>query len=52
VRVLYPGLHGVARSKDVPIGEFGRWIEHGSAIGSAVMSTELRHTHLAGGEQG
>jgi glutamine synthetase len=52
VRVLYPDLHGVARGKDVPKGEFECWIEHGSAIGSAVMSMELRHTPMAGGEQG
>jgi len=28
VRVLYPDLHGVARGKDLPIGEFERTIEH------------------------
>jgi glutamine synthetase len=28
VRVLYPGLHGVARGKDLPIGEFEHTIEH------------------------
>ena len=50
--MLYPDLHGLARDKDVLIGEFERWIEYGSVIGSAVMSTELRHTHMAGGEQG
>ena len=32
VRVLYPDLHGVARGKDVPIGEFERAIEHGLAF--------------------
>ena len=26
VRVIYPDLHGVARGKDVPIGEFERAI--------------------------
>ena len=31
VRVLYPDLHGVARGKDVPIGEFDRAAEHGLA---------------------
>jgi hypothetical protein len=27
VRVLYPDLHGVARGKDLPTGEFERTIE-------------------------
>ena len=52
VRVLYPDLHGVARGKDVPIGEFDRAIEHGLAFCSAVMGTDLRHTPVVGGEEG
>jgi glutamine synthetase len=52
VRVLYPDLHGVARGKDVPIGEFERAIEHGLAFCSAVMGTDLRHTPVVGGEEG
>jgi glutamine synthetase len=52
VRVIYPDLHGVARGKDVPIGEFERAIDHGLAFCSAVMGTDLRHTPVVGGEEG
>ncbi len=52
VRVIYPDLHGVVRGKDVPIGEFGRAMDHGLAFCSAVMSTDLRHTPVIGGEEG
>lgn len=52
VRVLYPDLHGYARGKDVPIGEFDRVAEHGLAFCSAIMGTDLRHTPVVGGEQG
>ncbi|MBA2691567.1 MAG: glutamine synthetase [Rubrobacter sp.] len=52
VRVIYPDLHGVARGKDVPIGEFERAIEHGLTFCSAVMGTDLRHTPVVGGEEG
>ena len=52
VRVIYPDLHGVVRGKDVPIGEFGRAMDHGLAFCSAVMSTDLRHTPVVGGEEG
>ncbi len=52
VRVLYADLHGVARGKDVPIGEFERAIEHGLAFCSAIMGTDLRHTPVVGGEEG
>ena len=52
VRVLYPDLHGVARGKDVPIGEFERAMEHGLAFCSAVMGTDLRPTPVVGGEEG
>ncbi len=52
VRVIYADLHGVARGKDVPIGEFERAIEHGLAFCSAVMGTDLRHTPVVGGEEG
>jgi glutamine synthetase len=52
VRVLYPDLHGVARGKDVPIGEFDHAIEHGLCFCAAVMGTDLRHTPVRGGEEG
>lgn len=52
VRVLYSDLHGVARGKDVPVGEFERAIEHGLGFCSSVMSTDLRHTPVVGGEEG
>ena len=52
VRVVYPDLHGVPRGKDVPLIEFDRVSEHGLAFCSAVMSTDLRHTPVLGGEIG
>jgi glutamine synthetase len=52
VRVIYPDLHGVARGKDVPLAEFDRIAEHGLAFCAAVMSTDLRHTPVLGGEIG
>jgi glutamine synthetase len=52
VRVLYPDLHGVARGKEVPIGEFDHAIEKGLCFCSAVMGTDLRHTPVRGGEEG
>jgi glutamine synthetase len=52
VRVVYPDLHGVARGKDVPLVEFDRVAEHGLAFCAAVMSTDLRHTPVLGGEIG
>jgi glutamine synthetase len=52
VRVLYPDLHGVARGKDVPLVEFDRVADHGLAFCAAVMSTDLRHTPVLGGEIG
>jgi glutamine synthetase len=52
VRVIYSDLHGVARGKDVPIGEFDRAADHGLAFCSAIMGTDLRHTPVVGGEQG
>ena len=52
VRILYPDLHGVARGKDVPVGEFDHVAEHGICFCSAVMGTDLRHTPVVGGEEG
>lgn len=52
VRVIYADLHGVARGKDVPIGEFERAVEHGLTFCSAVMGTDLRHTPVVGSEEG
>jgi glutamine synthetase len=52
VRVIYPDLHGVARGKDVPLNEFDRVSDHGLAFCAAVMSTDLRHTPVLGGEIG
>ena len=52
VRVLYPDLHGVPRGKDVPLVEFDRVSEHGLGFCAAVMSTDLRHTPVLGGEIG
>jgi len=52
IRVLYPDLHGVARGKDVPAGEFDVVAESGLCFCSAVMGTDLRHTPVVGGEIG
>jgi glutamine synthetase len=52
VRVLFADLHGVARGKDVPISEFDHALENGLSFCSAVMSTDLRHTPVRGGEAG
>jgi glutamine synthetase len=51
IRVLYPDLHGSARGKDVPVGEYER-ARHGLTFCSAVMATDLRHTPVLGGEEG
>ena len=52
VRVLYSDLHGVARGKDVPAEELERIAERGLCFCAAVMSTDLRHTPVLGGEAG
>jgi glutamine synthetase len=52
VRVLYPDLHGIARGKDVPIGEFDHVAGHGLAFCAAIMGTDLRHTPVVGPEVG
>jgi glutamine synthetase len=52
VRVMYSDLHGVARGKDVPLAEFPRIGEHGLCFCAAVMSTDLQHTPVLGGEVG
>ena len=52
VRVLFADLHGVARGKDVPVSEFDHALEKGLGFCSAVMSTDLRHTPVRGGEAG
>ena len=52
VRVLYPDLHGVARGKDVPIGEFDHAIASGLSFCTAVMGTDLRHTAVRGSDEG
>ncbi len=52
VRILYSDLHGVARGKDIPAGELERITERGLCFCAAVMSTDLRHTPVLGGEAG
>ena len=52
IRVLYPDLHGVARGKEVPMGQFDDVIEKGLCFCAAVMGTDLRHTPVVGGEAG
>jgi glutamine synthetase len=52
VRLLYTDLHGIARGKDIPISKFDHLAEEGVAFCAAVMSTDLRHTPVVGGEEG
>jgi glutamine synthetase len=52
VRLLYTDLHGIARGKDIPISKFEGLAEEGVAFCAAVMSTDLRHTPVIGGEEG
>ena len=50
--LLYTDLHGIARGKDIPIAKFEHLAEEGVAFCAAVMSTDLRHTPVVGGEEG
>ena len=52
IRLLYTDLHGIARGKDIPISKFEDLAEEGVAFCAAVMSTDLRHTPVVGGEEG
>jgi glutamine synthetase len=52
VRVSYSDLHGIARGKDVPIGDFPRLVHEGLAHCTAIMTTDLRHNVVAGPETG
>ena len=52
IRVLYSDLHGVARGKDIPATELNRVADRGLCFCAAVMSTDLRHTPVIGGEAG
>lgn len=52
VRVSYPDLHGVCRSKDIPIEAFGEVREHGISQTEAVMTIDLRHNIVSGFEHG
>lgn len=52
VRLLYTDLHGVARGKDIPLRQFAGLCEEGVAFCAAVMTTDLAHTPVVGGEEG
>jgi len=52
VRVGYPDLHGIARGKDIPVGDFADIVAHGIAFCEAVMTVDLRHNVVAGFEHG
>lgn len=52
IRLLYTDLHGIARGKDIPLGRFGEHVDEGVAFCAAVMTTDLRHTPVVGGEDG
>jgi glutamine synthetase len=52
VRISYPDLHGVCRSKDVPIDAAPHALEHGMAQTEAIMTVDLGHNVVAGFEHG
>lgn len=52
LRVMYPDLHGIARGKDLVLADAGHEIEDGVAFCSAIMTTDLAHTPVMGGEIG
>src|SRR3954454_5917059 len=52
VRVLYTDLHGIARGKDVPLGEFLEFADDGLAFCAAVLMTDLHHTPVVGRNEG
>jgi glutamine synthetase len=52
VRTSYPDLHGICRSKDVPVGDFAHAASHGIAFCEAIMTVDLRHNVVAGFEHG
>lgn len=52
VRVMHADLHGVGRSKDVALPEFGAVASHGLSFCQAVMTVDLAHNVVAGREHG
>jgi glutamine synthetase len=52
LRISYSDLHGVCRSKDVPIDAAAHALEHGMAQTEAIMTVDLRHNVVAGFEHG
>ena len=52
VRVSYPDLHGVCRSKDIPVEAFDAIRERGMSQTEAVMTIDLRHNIVSGFEHG
>jgi glutamine synthetase len=52
VRISYPDLHGICRSKDVPIAAAEHALEHGMAQTEAIMTVDLGHNVVAGFEHG
>src|ERR671937_1566668 len=52
VRVLYADLHGIARGKEVPVGELAEVAKHGLNFCEAIMTVDLRHNVVAGFEHG
>jgi glutamine synthetase len=52
LRVTYPDLHGIQRGKDLPLSAAAGLVEDGVAFCSAIMTTDLAHTPVVGGEAG
>jgi glutamine synthetase len=52
VRLQYADLHGITRGKDIPMWVFDQALEDGIAFVEAIMTVDLRHTVVAGFEQG
>jgi glutamine synthetase len=52
VRLQYADLHGVARGKDIPVGQLERAVEDCVHFVAAVMTVDLGHNVVAGFETG
>jgi glutamine synthetase len=52
IRLQYADLHGVARGKDIPVGQLDRALEDAIHFVAAVMTVDLGHNVVAGFETG
>jgi glutamine synthetase len=52
VRLQYADLHGIARGKDVPVGQLHHIVEDRAHFVAAIMTVDLAHNVVAGFESG